>query len=424
MKSVGRKTMRVLTFRVTLVVLFFLCCGWASAAVRISQLPPPPPTAKLRVFVVAVTTEFKSAKGPVFWPVSPEEFDRIQKKAIGERLRQQGIYEVVADSDLRAVLGTQKPAGWEWLADDCRLVREVGRALHADYALVSERSFAIHLQFDTRLMNLHSGKEFAAEGYVPSTMLRAMNKEQKTLAGGEAVKIQFRQIFQEARGDLMRTAVRKGKIATKGSGRDEKTVPPPLEEKAAAGSQPLEKGLQAAQASKDKAPAATLQKTPPPPAAVEKQRAFEKELERALNPGDQKKAGPRLIVYDFEASEPMKVAGLILTEALREALHHSGNFVLIQRENMLKFLEEYKLQQSGLVDKKQAVRAAKWLAASEAVTGNLAVLGNTSLLQAKRMDIETLGTLAAGSIKCPAGREDELLERMPELAAMLTGGKK
>ncbi len=120
----------------------------------------------------------------------------------------------------------------------------------------------------------------------------------------------------------------------------------------------------------------------------------------------------------------MKVAGLILTEALREALHHSGNFVLIQRENMLKFLEEYKLQQSGLVDKKQAVRAAKWLAASEAVTGNLAVLGNTSLLQAKRMDIETLGTLAAGSIKCPAGREEELLDRMPELAAMLIRGKK
>ena len=137
------------SWMMTVVLIFFLC-GAASAAVRISPLPPPPPTAKLRVFVVAVTTEFKSAKGPAFWPVSPEEFDRKQKQAIDERLKQQGIYEVVGERDIRAVLGTQKPAGWEWLADDCRLVREAGRALHADYALVSERSFTIHLQFDTR----------------------------------------------------------------------------------------------------------------------------------------------------------------------------------------------------------------------------------------------------------------------------------
>ena len=411
------------SWMMTVVLIFFLC-GAASAAVRISPLPPPPPTAKLRVFVVAVTTEFKSAKGPVFWPVSPEEFDRKQKQAIDERLKQQGIYEVVGESDIRAVLGTQKPAGWEWLADDCRLVREAGRALHADYALVSERSFTIHLQFDTRLMNLHSGKEFVAEGYVPSTMLRAMNKEKKTLAGAEAIKIQFRQIFQEAKGDLMRTAIRKGKIAAKGSQQVEKTVPPPPEEKAAAGSEPLEKGPQAAQASKDKAPASSLPKTPGALAAGDQQRVFEKELEQALNPKSPKKSGPRLIVYDFDAAEPMKVAGLILTEALREELCHFGDYVLIQRENMAKILEEYKLQRSGLVDEKQAVRVGKWLAANEAVTGNLAVLGNISLLQAKRMDIETLGTLAAGSIKCPAGREDELLDRMPELAAKLISGMK
>lgn len=398
-------------------VLFFLLCGSAPAEVKIASLPQPSPTEKLRVFVVTLTTESRFTKRPVVWPVPQEEFDRKQKQAISQRLKQQGIYEVVDESDIRAVLGTQKPAGWEWLAGDCRLAREVGRALHADYTLVSKRSFAIHLQFDTRLMNNHSGKEFAAEGYVPSTMLRAMNREQKMLAGGEAVKIQFRQIFQEAKGDLMRTAVRKGKIAAKEPvGPRTAGRPEP---------QPPEKGPQTVQdpTAREPAEAASLQKAQTERAPGGKQQAFLQEMERALNPTSPKKSGPRLMVYDFDAAGPMKVAGLILTEALREELYHSGGFVLIQRENMAKILEEYKLQHSGLVDEKQAVRIGKWLAANEAVTGNLAVLGNTSILQAKRMDVETLGTLAAGSLKCPAGREDELLDRMPELAAKLISGK-
>lgn len=409
----------------TTIVLIFFLCGAASAAVRVSVLPPPPPSAKLRVLVVAVTKESPTMKQTGFWPVSPEEFDRTQKQAIGERLKQQGIYEVAAESDIRTVLGTQRIASWEWLADDCRLVREVGRALHADYALVSERSFIIHLQFDTRLFNLHSGKEFAAEGYIPSTMLRGMNQDQKKRAGAEAVKIQFRQIFQEAKGDLMRTAIRKGKIAAKEPVVPDRAGQKPREEKAAAESQPPQKALKVEQDSKGKAAAAaSLHKAPAGQAPVEKQQAFEQEMERALNPGSQKKGGPRLMVYDFDAAEPMKVAGLILTEALREELYHFGGFVLIQRDHMAKILEEYKLQQSGLVDEKQAVRVGKWLAANEAVTGNLAVLGNTSILQAKRVDIETLGTVAAGSIKCPAGREDELLDRMPELARKLGAGGK
>ncbi len=403
-------------------VLFFLLCASAPAEVKISSLPQPPPTEKLRVFVVTLTMESKFTKRPVVWPVPHEEFDRKQKQAINERLKQQGIYEVVGDSDIRAVLGAQKPAAWEWLADDCRLVLEVGRALHADYALVFGRSFEIHAQYDTRFINLMTGQEFSTSGYIPPNMIIGMNREQKTQAAQEVIKIQHRKIFEEAKGDLMRTAIRKGKIAVKEPVGMDRPDLPPKEKQEASASTPLEKAPKTAQSLKDTAP--SLPKTPQTLAADERQKAFEKELERALKPGDQKKDGPRLIVYDFEAAEPMKVAGLILTEALREALHHSGNFVLIQRENMMKFLEEYKLQQSGLVDKKQAVRAAKWLAANEAVTGNLAVLGNTSILQAKRMDIETLGTMAAGSIKCPAGREDELLDRMPELAAMLISGKK
>jgi hypothetical protein len=84
--------MKALKVFMVAAVLFFLLCASAPAEVKIASLPQPPPTAKLQVFVVALTLETKFTKRPVFWPVSPQEFDRKQKNAIDERLRQQGIY--------------------------------------------------------------------------------------------------------------------------------------------------------------------------------------------------------------------------------------------------------------------------------------------------------------------------------------------
>lgn len=396
--------MKVLKYFAVAAVLFFLLCASVAAEVKIASLPQPPPTAKLRVFVVALTLETKFTKRPVFWPVSPQEFDRKQKNAIKERLIQQGIYEVVGENDIRAVLGDQKPATWDWLADDCALVRKVGRALHADYALVSQRSFTIHLQFDTRFINLSTGQEFSTSGYIPPAMFMFMTDDQKKQPGAEVIKIQFRQIFHDAKNDLIRTAIRKGRLAAKEPAAMPEPALPPVK-------------LQPAPESQKEA--ARPQKTAADGRLSEKQLTFEKELEQLLESGDKITGKSRLIVYDFDAAERMKVVGLILTEALREEFHKLGGFVLVNRENILKIMDEYKLQQTSLVDEKQAVKVGKWLAANEVVTGHLAMLGETSILQVKRVDIKTLGTLALGSLKCPAGREDELLDRMPELAHKL-----
>jgi len=420
--------MNALKYFIVAAVLFFLLCGSAPAEVKIASLPQPPPTAKLRVFVVALTLESKFTKRPVFWPVSPEEFDRKQKNAIDERLRQQGIYEVVNSRDIRTVIGDQKIAAWEWLADDCALVRKVGRALHADYALVSQRSFTIHLQFDTRFINLTTGQEFSASGYVPPAMFRFMTDDQKKQPGAEVIKIQFRQIFHDAKSDLIRTAIRKGRLAAKEPAATSEPALPPVKlepatenKNQAALRPPKEKPEQTLP--KAQVEAARPQKTAADVKISEKQLTFEKELERALAAGDKKTDTSRLVVYDFDATERMKVVGLILTEALREEFHKLGGFVLVNRENILKIMDEYKLQQTSLVDEKQAVKVGKWLAANEAVTGHLAMLGKTSILQVKRVDIKTLGTLALGSLKCPAGREDELLDQMRELARQLTQTK-
>ncbi len=157
-----------------------------------------------------------------------------------------------------------------------------------------------------------------------------------------------------------------------------------------------------------------------------KQIAFEKELEEEIFTKNKKQGdvGKRLIVYDFEAVERLRIVGLILTEALREELHKLGGFVLVNRENMMQVMEEYKLQHSGLVDEKQSIKIGQWLAANEAVTGLLAPVGDTSILQAKRININKMSTVAFGSLKCQAGKEDELLNNMPLLARKLVQSQK
>jgi hypothetical protein len=160
--------------------------------------------------------------------------------------------------------------------------------------------------------------------------------------------------------------------------------------------------------------------------AQEKQIAFEKELEEEIFTKDKKQGsdGTRLIVYDFDAAESLRIVGMILAEALREELYKLGGFVLVNRENMVQVMEEYKLQHSSLVDEKQLIKIGQWLSANEAVTGMLAPLGATSILQAKRIDIKKMSTIALGSLKCQTGHEDELLDNMPLLARKLVQSQK
>ena len=110
---------------------------------------------------------------------------------------------------------------------------------------------------------------------------------------------------------------------------------------------------------------------------------------------------------------------LILSEALREELFRLGNVILVNRENMNQVVQEVTLGQTGLIDEKQAVQAGKALAARQIIVGRLASIGKSSLLQAKRIDTETHGTLAISSLKCKQGKEEVLLDRMEELAGKL-----
>jgi len=489
----------ILTLRAsTVAVLSVFVCLNACTTAHLNTIPSPAPSAKLRVFVLPITGDPPNAHTRYvgYWGTPHEEYKKKTLGAMSRFLQDKGIYEVVPEKDLTTVLGSQEIEGWQWLKNNMALVRQVGKALHADYAMITMRNFvgSFNYQFEMRCINLESGTQYTSSGFSGSSIAESHGMRCERQA--EVTKQSYRQIFYDAKGDMLATAIRKGRLLPAKDrekppakeiklspdqpalsqkvpvspllGKDKGTPPPvkeppqkpvpsisrpPEEVKVSTSQPPINPALEPLSVSqalppskpsaveakpalpKEPLPPKTLTDqpkviakiSPPPPSDLssgDKRRDFEKQLEKELQDEAPVTDKTRLVVYDFDASERLQVVSLILTEALREELFILGRFRLVNRENMMQVLQELKLQQSGLVDERQVVQLGKWLSANEAVTGRLAVLGTTYVLQAKRTDIKTLGTLGLGSLKCAEGQEDELLSGMPELARRLVGLKK
>jgi hypothetical protein len=80
---------------------------------------------------------------------------------------------------------------------------------------------------------------------------------------------------------------------------------------------------------------------------------------KLLQPETKAEGRMQLAIYDFDALEPYKIAALILSEALREQLFRLSHFTLVNRESLIQVLNEIGLQQTGLIDEKQAIQAGK-----------------------------------------------------------------
>ena len=365
----GGKRRSFLVFFISVGFLLTLSCSsWAE--VRLNKIPPPPPTGKLRIFVLPLT----GSPPPKGWGKPHAEFAQKQFRATRRTLEGTGIYQMPTREEFRAVVGQQVISHSDWKKNGWTLPKQVGQALFVDYVFVVERDFhAGFLFYQTLLMNLATGKQFRVSFRVPKGR---EHKEEWQQIG----RVAYAEIFRDAKNDMLTTAIQKGRPSS--------VIPP-----------------------EDRAkPAPSLPQ------------AREVDLEGALTQ-ESKPADARLAVYDFSASEPYKVVALILSEALREEISRLGNFTLVNRENIVQILNELGLQQTGLVDESEAVRAGKGLAAKQIVLGQFGVVGRTSVLQAKRIEMETQGTLALGSVKCPQGKEEELLAGLPELAQKLMGIK-
>jgi hypothetical protein len=394
---------------------------------RLHTLPSPPPTAKLRVFFLPVSDVLPRGT----WGTPHEDYARSMEMPVRRFLRGTGVYEVIPQRDVQIVLGEKKVEDIHWATGNWNATREVGRALYADYVLLVQRGFQGFAYFRMLMINLQTGKVYEASDH-PGTFLDKTSQQE---AFRRIVRESYRQIFQQAKGDMLLTAIRKGRtIQTGESPKKSPAVPDITPEAKTPEVMPIkpsnippippvrEERLPATAAEKEKAslpeeriPTAQMKET----GKLPPQRKFTLEQDDSLRPEGSEPGKPRMVVYDLEAPPPMAVAGLIITEALREEIHKLGSFYLINREDISRVMDEMKLQHSGLVQEKEAVQMGQWLAARQSVTGRIASVGSTTFLQAKRTDIETMGTLSFGSLRAPAGREEDFFNDLPDLARKL-----
>jgi len=347
-----------------------------AADLKIGKIPPPPETAKLRVFVLPVTASTPRTG----WPFSHQEFSRRSHKQVAFYLARTGMYEVVRRPDVqRVTVGMEDVPIWQWARKDWALAKEIGRALHADYVLLRERGARHHAKYMKMvLINLETEQTFEVEER-SITGLKGSFDDVKVAV--------FNELFRISKADLLATAIRKGRIGPPGAGGGAVKGSPATKKSAAVSAPPGKKVSVVAEDGKTMPPGATPRM--------------------------------KLVVYDLDADEQLRVVSLILAEALREELLQLGLFTLVNRENIVQVMEEHKLQQSGLVDEKQALQLGKWLAAQQAVAGRILLLGDSFVVQAMRMDLEKAETLRMASLQCPVSQQEKLLNDVSGLARKL-----
>jgi len=393
-------------------VLLVLALLASCATINVNPIPPPPPTAKLRVYVQPLTGEGKK------WGTTHELYVQNQVRRVERFLERTGIYDVVGVQDVRAVLGDQRVERWQLEPDGWALARRIGEALHADYVMVMERVKqrgavgGSDFLFVNVMINVGTGKVFESRTQIEG-MTQGDREEQR-----ELIRTTYQNIFRSCKQDMLATAVRKGRSGLSAPAKPEpsgtsKETPPSVAVKQEQPATPTPK--------KD-VPPVVAKVSPEPATAVLKPAAAPNQSGPGLIEPLKKDIGAKkLVVYDFDTSDQYRTVALILAEALREELFKLKQYVLVNREDLQKVLEEMALQQTGLIDEKDAVRTGKGLAANQVVTGRLGQLGKTFVMQAKRVDVETFVTLGLVSARFTEGQEDEVLNKLPEFARTLVG---
>jgi hypothetical protein len=410
-----QKNIFLLLLCLILVLLISAC-----TELRLRTLPSPEPTAKLRVLFLPITDTLFQGR---YWAIPHNVYAEQMSVPVRKFLQTTGIYEVVPQEDIKTVLRETAVESISWDTGDWEAAKKLGQALHADYVIICRRGFHGFYYFRMLLVNLETGKVYETSNHPGSHLSGSAHREEYR----KIVRASHREIFNQAKGDMLATAFRKGRtmhtapVLIKSPG-----VPTSTPESRPPAVLPITPSTPPS-AREERLPAATTEKappTPPPPltVAVQKPSLQRKSLQEKTGPliMEGKESGkPRIVVYDLETPPPMQVAGLIITEALREEIHKIGSFDIVNREDLSRAMDELKLRQSGLVQEQGAVQLGHWLAARQSVTGRLGSLGSSTVLQTKRTDIETMGTLSFGSLTAPAGREEDFLNGLPELARKL-----
>ncbi len=124
----------------------------------------------------------------------------------------------------------------------------------------------------------------------------------------------------------------------------------------------------------------------------------------------------RVAVMDFKAKGLRRTIAKNVSELLRAELINTGSYIVVERSQMGKILQEQGFQKSGCTDVSCAVEIGKLISARKILIGSVMKMGRKIVLSGRIVDVEKgVGEKAATQ---SATGEDELVE-----AARLFVGK-
>lgn len=134
-------------------------------------------------------------------------------------------------------------------------------------------------------------------------------------------------------------------------------------------------------------------------------------------------AKPHVAVLDFKLVEVDAAEGVVMIDRLRSDLVQTGAFVVLDRGQSDKILDELERQQVGLSDAATATRIGEQFNVQRIVAGRVAALKNLGIVQAnvEMIDMRTAQILLSQTITHDGDMRSFILQRVPELAQRLAG---
>jgi hypothetical protein len=195
-------------------LIITLFCFNACTTIHFKTIAPPPPSTKLHVAVLTITGD----GGKSGWGTPHDIWSNFMFKMTAEYLQDTGVYEVISPKDVNYAVGTQELSTDEywWLKNDCALLKQYGKALYADYAMIITRyahlstgRMTTSYKYDLKLINIETGMLYSSSDYLVNL---GSYKRAVEIMTKKTFPSMYRKLFYEAKGDLLATAVRKGRL--------------------------------------------------------------------------------------------------------------------------------------------------------------------------------------------------------------------
>jgi hypothetical protein len=134
-------------------------------------------------------------------------------------------------------------------------------------------------------------------------------------------------------------------------------------------------------------------------------------------------AKPRIAVLDFKLVDVEPAQGVVMIDRLRSDLVKTGSYIVLDRAQSDKILEELERQQTGLSDVATATRIGEQFNVQRIVAGRVAELKDLKIIQAnvEMIELRTAQILLSETITHDGDMRGFILDQVPRLAQLLAG---